>query len=371
VTNYRMWRIGDAMPALNNRIEGVVFFAGWQQNTAAEALVEKSGAEGSSKRHVSTTADTAEVCDLKPVGVTWSQSKGSGSKLWPGHQDIAGDGRHIGIGKFCKQEPEPGCLRHAIIIQECHKGCSTVPDARVPGAGEPRQWLYDHANAEAFGDLLIRGIHRRTVHHQNFSWGMRLEEEALQTPGQMQGTVTRANHHRAVVDRGHFFIVNHNRPIACNKSAETISDNGNMPYSEILIAPMRQDLARYGVEETRTPQDVDRVLAEPGTLLMITNSVCGCAAGKARPGIGMALQSAIRPDKTATVFAGADEAAVAHLRSILHDVPPSSPQIALFKDGKPVFIVHRRDVEMRDPYQIANLLTEAFKQHCAPQTTNA
>ena len=144
-----------------------------------------------------------------------------------------------------------------------------------------------------------------------------------------------------------------------------------MPYSEILIAPMRQDLARYGVEETRTPQDVDRVLAEPGTLLMITNSVCGCAAGKARPGIGMALQSAIRPDKTSTVFAGADEAAVAHLRSILSDVPPSSPQIALFKDGKPVFIVHRRDVEMRDPYQIANLLTDAFKQHCAPQTTNA
>ncbi len=138
-----------------------------------------------------------------------------------------------------------------------------------------------------------------------------------------------------------------------------------MPYSEMLIAPMRQDLARYGVEETRTPQDVDRVLAEPGTVLMITNSVCGCAAGKARPGIGMALQGAIRPDRTATVFAGADEAAVAHLRGILSDVPPSSPSMALFKDGKPVFIVHRRDVEMRDPFQIASMLTEAFKQHCA------
>ncbi len=139
----------------------------------------------------------------------------------------------------------------------------------------------------------------------------------------------------------------------------------------MLIAPMRQDLARYGVEETRTPQDVDRVLAEPGTVLMITNSVCGCAAGKARPGIGMALQNAIRPDKTATVFAGADEAAVAHLRSILKDVPPSSPSMALFKDGKPVFIVHRRDVEMRDPFQIASMLADAFKQHCAPETPNA
>jgi putative YphP/YqiW family bacilliredoxin len=134
---------------------------------------------------------------------------------------------------------------------------------------------------------------------------------------------------------------------------------------------MRQDLVRYGVEETRTPEDVDRVLSQPGTVLMITNSVCGCAAGKARPGIGMALQNPVRPDRTATVFAGADEAAVAHLRSILKDVPPSSPQIALFKDGKPVFIVHRRDVEMRDPFQIANLLSEAFKQYCSPQTVSA
>ena len=140
-----------------------------------------------------------------------------------------------------------------------------------------------------------------------------------------------------------------------------------MPYSEILIAPMRQDLTRFGVEETRTPEDVDRVLGQPGTVLMITNSVCGCAAGKARPGIGMALQNAVRPDRVASVFAGADEMAVAHLRSILSDVPPSSPSMALFRDGKPVFIVHRRDIEMRDPYQIANLLAEAFKEHCAPQ----
>jgi len=140
-----------------------------------------------------------------------------------------------------------------------------------------------------------------------------------------------------------------------------------MPYSEILIAPMRQDLVRFGVEETRTPEDVDRVLGQPGTVLMITNSVCGCAAGKARPGIGMALQNSVRPDKVASVFAGADEQAVAHLRSILSDVPPSSPSMTLFKDGKPVFVVHRRDIEMRDPFQIANLLTEAFKEYCAPQ----
>jgi putative YphP/YqiW family bacilliredoxin len=144
-----------------------------------------------------------------------------------------------------------------------------------------------------------------------------------------------------------------------------------MPYNEMLIAPMRQDLTRFGLEETRTPADVDRAISQPGTLLMVTNSVCGCAAGKARPGIGMALQHVNRPDRAATVFAGADEAAVAHLRGILSDVPPSSPSIALFRDGKPVYIMHRRDIEQRDAFQISQLLTAAFDQYCAKQPANA
>lgn len=140
-----------------------------------------------------------------------------------------------------------------------------------------------------------------------------------------------------------------------------------MPYNEMLIAPMRQDLTRFGLEETRTPEDVDRAISQPGTVLMVTNSVCGCAAGKARPGIGMALQHANRPDHAATVFAGGDEAAVAHLRNILAGVPPSSPSIALFENGKPVYIMHRRDIEQRDAFQIAQLLTAAFDQYCVKQ----
>jgi putative YphP/YqiW family bacilliredoxin len=144
-----------------------------------------------------------------------------------------------------------------------------------------------------------------------------------------------------------------------------------MPYNEMLIAPMRQDLTRYGLEEARTPADVDRAISQPGTVMMVTNSVCGCAAGKARPGIGMALQHAIRPDHTATVFAGGDEAAVAHLRSILSDVPPSSPSIVLFKDGQPVWVMHRRDIEQRDAFQIAKLLTTAFDEFCAKETVTA
>ncbi len=130
---------------------------------------------------------------------------------------------------------------------------------------------------------------------------------------------------------------------------------------------MREDLVRFGVEETRTPEAVDRVLAEKGTTMMVINSVCGCAAGKARPGIGMALQHGKRPDRVATVFAGGDDEAVAHLRGILADYPPSSPSVAIFQDGKPVYMMHRRDIESRDAYGIAAELTAAFDRLCAAQ----
>jgi putative YphP/YqiW family bacilliredoxin len=139
-----------------------------------------------------------------------------------------------------------------------------------------------------------------------------------------------------------------------------------MPYPEQFLIPMRADLTRHGVEEARTPADVDRLLAPGnGTVLMVVNSVCGCAAGRARPAIGMALQHPVRPRKAATVFAGGDEEAVAHLRGILSDFPSSSPSIALFQDGKPVYMVHRSDIERREPPEIAKLLTDAFERFCA------
>ena len=129
---------------------------------------------------------------------------------------------------------------------------------------------------------------------------------------------------------------------------------------------MREDLTRHGLEEARTPSDVDRIVSSEGTVLMVVNSVCGCAAGRARPAVGMALQAQQRPTKAATVFAGGDEEATAHLRAILaeHGHPPSSPSMALFKDGKPVYMLNRSDIERRDPLQIASLLVEAFNQHC-------
>jgi putative YphP/YqiW family bacilliredoxin len=128
---------------------------------------------------------------------------------------------------------------------------------------------------------------------------------------------------------------------------------------------MRADLTRHGVEEARTPADVDRLLQPGGgSVLMIVNSVCGCAAGRARPAVGMALTHAARPAKVATVFAGADEAAVAHLRGILSDFPPSSPSMALFQDGKPVYMLHRSEIERREPFEIAQILTQAFDRFC-------
>ena len=129
---------------------------------------------------------------------------------------------------------------------------------------------------------------------------------------------------------------------------------------------MRADLTRFGVEEARTPEEVDKIVASNGTVLMIVNSICGCAAGKARPAVGIALQHAVKPAKSATVFAGGDEAAVAHLRALLADYPPSSPSIALFQDGKPVHMIHRHEIERRDAVQIAALLTDAFDKYCVP-----
>jgi len=128
---------------------------------------------------------------------------------------------------------------------------------------------------------------------------------------------------------------------------------------------MREDLTQYGVQETRTAEDVNRVLTkESGTVLMVVNSVCGCAAGKARPAVGLALEHATRPDAAVTVFAGADLEAVARVRELLPGVAPSSPSMALFRDGKPVFTLHRHQIENSDAQHIAKLLTDAFDQYC-------
>jgi len=139
-----------------------------------------------------------------------------------------------------------------------------------------------------------------------------------------------------------------------------------MPYPEMMIAPMREDLTRLGVEELKTPEAVDETIRNSkGTLMVVVNSICGCAAGKARPGVALALQSDIKPDKVATVFAGADIEATERARSYFTGYRPSSPSIALLKDGELVYMLERYQIEGRDANAIAGELTQAFEKYCA------
>lgn len=139
-----------------------------------------------------------------------------------------------------------------------------------------------------------------------------------------------------------------------------------MPYSPLLVKPMRDELTSIGVRELTSAKEVDDFLNEKeGTALVVVNSVCGCAAGMARPGIRLALQHGHRPDRLASVFAGQDLEATARFRGYISDIPPSSPSIALFKDGELVHFVPRHRIEGRDAESVARDLAAAFDEHCA------
>jgi putative YphP/YqiW family bacilliredoxin len=142
-----------------------------------------------------------------------------------------------------------------------------------------------------------------------------------------------------------------------------------MPYPEYLVAPMRQELTALGARECRTAADVDAAIQSPGVVMMVVNSVCGCAAGKARPGIALALRHPNRPEHLATVFAGADIDATDRAREYFTNFAPSSPSIALLRDGKLLYMIERRDIEQRTAEGIADLLTLAFDRYCEPATT--
>jgi putative YphP/YqiW family bacilliredoxin len=140
-----------------------------------------------------------------------------------------------------------------------------------------------------------------------------------------------------------------------------------MPYPEFFVAPMREELTSLGVEELRTPGDVDAaVQSSTGTLMIVVNSVCGCAAGKARPGLALALRSGVKPDRVASVFAGFDNDATTRARNYFTGYAPSSPSIALFRDGKLAYMLERSQIENRDALAIANELRGAFEKYCSP-----
>ena len=137
-------------------------------------------------------------------------------------------------------------------------------------------------------------------------------------------------------------------------------------YPEIMVIPMREELTRAGIQETRTAEDVDAAVNQPGTTLVVVNSICGCAAGRMRPGVRLALANAQnRPDRKITVFAGQDREATERARSYFEDNPPSSPSIAILRDGKLIYLMQRHIIEQATPQQIAGELIRAFDEFCA------
>ena len=137
-------------------------------------------------------------------------------------------------------------------------------------------------------------------------------------------------------------------------------------YPEIMVIPMREELTRAGIAETRTAEEVDAAVAHPGTTLVVVNSICGCAAGKMRPGVRLALANAAnQPDRKITVFAGQDCEATERARSYFEGNPPSSPAVAILRDGKLVYLMQRYIIEQATAQQIAGELIRAFDEFCA------
>jgi putative YphP/YqiW family bacilliredoxin len=141
-----------------------------------------------------------------------------------------------------------------------------------------------------------------------------------------------------------------------------------MPYDPAMVQPMREELTSIGVKELRTADEVDAAFTSSGTTLLVINSVCGCAAGMARPGVRLALDSDVKPDQTVTVFAGQDLEAVSKARAYFPEIPPSSPFFALLKDGKVVHAVPRHHIEGQDAVSVANNLVASFNEHCKKTT---
>ena len=136
-------------------------------------------------------------------------------------------------------------------------------------------------------------------------------------------------------------------------------------YPELMVLPMREELTRLGIEELRSAAEVEQTLGKPGTTMVVVNSICGCAAGRMRPAVRLALQHAVRPDQSVTVFAGQDRDATERAREYFEGYPPSSPSIGLLRDGKLVYMMQRSDIEQREAEDIASDLTAAFDKFCA------
>lgn len=142
-------------------------------------------------------------------------------------------------------------------------------------------------------------------------------------------------------------------------------------YPEMMIAPFRQELTSAGIGEARTAAEVEDAIRQKGTVMIVVNSVCGCAAGRMRPGVRAAIRHRVRPERMITVFAGQDREATDAARSHFTGYPPSSPSIGILRDGQLVYMMQRSDIEVSSPEAIASALAAAFAKHCAPQAVSS
>jgi putative YphP/YqiW family bacilliredoxin len=141
-------------------------------------------------------------------------------------------------------------------------------------------------------------------------------------------------------------------------------------YPEMMVAPMRQELTSAGIEEARTAADVENAVAQKGSVMVVVNSICGCAAGRMRPAVRAAIQHSVRPDRMITVFAGQDREATEAARRHFTGYPPSSPSIGILRDGQLVYMMERSAIESSGPAEIAAALTGAFEKYCAKEAIN-
>ena len=142
-------------------------------------------------------------------------------------------------------------------------------------------------------------------------------------------------------------------------------------YPEMMVAPMRQELTSAGISEARTAADVENAIAQKGTVMVVVNSICGCAAGRMRPAVRAAIQHSVRPERMITVFAGQDREATEAARRHFTGYPPSSPSIGILRDGQLVYMMERHNIETSGPDQIASALRNAFEKYCAKTATSA
>jgi putative YphP/YqiW family bacilliredoxin len=153
--------------------------------------------------------------------------------------------------------------------------------------------------------------------------------------------------------------------MAIRGGADKIFLGGNSMYPEMMVAPMRQELTSAGITEARTAAEVEKAITEKGTVMVVVNSICGCAAGRMRPAVRAAVQHSVRPERMITVFAGQDREATEAARRHFTGYPPSSPSIGILRDGQLVYMMQRSDIETSGPDQIARALTNAFEKFCA------